>query len=148
MKDAFCQKRIINNQAYYKTKYLYVLYNIKPILPGHSLIIPKRHVEFLHELKDEEWLEVIKVIRKVVPVLLKRYKADNSYNVAINVGPYSGRVVNHLHIHIIPRNKNDKYSKNSNRIYAGLYGDIYTVDKSTDPEKEIKELRKIFKYRD
>ncbi len=147
MKDAFCKKRVINSQVYYKTKYLYVLYNIKPILPGHSLIIPKRHVEFLSELKDEEWLEVIKVIRKVVPVLLKRYNADNSYNLAINVGPYSGRVVNHLHIHIIPRRKDDKYSKNSNRIYAGLYNDIYIVDKSTDPKEEIKELRKIFKYR-
>ncbi|MGC8662621.1 MAG: HIT family protein [Candidatus Micrarchaeia archaeon] len=145
MKDVFCNKKVLIKQAYYESKYIYILYNIRPILPGHSLIIPKRHVEFIQDLKEDEWLDILHAVKKILPILMSKYKAD-SYNLTSNIGPYSGREINHVHIHVIPRKKDDLYSKNVDMLYAGIEKDLYPVDKDVDPAKETKELRKIFKY--
>jgi len=147
--DPFCSKELIAKQIYFESKHINVLYNIHPILPGHSLLVPKRHVENIGELSEEEWKDILKALDKVLPVLLKLYsKGSSSYNLSFNVGPYSGRVISHLHMHIVPRWKNDPFSKDANALYAGLYKDIYEKDATKENiTAEIERLRKIFKYK-
>ncbi|MFP3289415.1 MAG: DUF4931 domain-containing protein [Candidatus Micrarchaeota archaeon] len=145
--DPFCDKKSIETQIYYETKYMNVLYNLYPVVRGHTLIVPKRHVKSLNELSEKEAVDLIKTIRYVTPKLLKVYNADSSYNLVAQVGPYSGRSIEHLHIHIIPRNKYDMYSDYTDRLYADLRKFELEKLAKHKVEPEVEKLRKVFNYK-
>jgi len=139
IKDAFCKKHILR-QVFYRTDHFMVAYNIKPVLPGHTLVIPRRHVLDITELTAQEFSEIYYILKKVKPVLLERYSAD-SYDLAVQIGRHSGRTVPHLHMHIIPRGKQDPYQLgNNNKLYENLEKEKLSADVS----KEVVALRKIF----
>jgi len=137
-KDAFCKKHILR-QVYYMTRHFMVAYDIEPVLPGHSLIIPKRHVLDVTQLTESEFSEIYRIISKVKPVLLKRYDAD-SYDITMQIGKHSGRTVPHLHIHIIPRSNVDPYQIKNNKMYENLE----KMGLSKDVKNEVIALRKVF----
>lgn len=100
----FCSlppKRIIdhNEQALW-------IYDGFPISPGHSLIIPKRHVGSFFELTAEERVAIFSLLDLAKSVISTEY-APNAYNIGINDGPAAGQTVPHLHVHLIPRYNND-----------------------------------------
>jgi len=145
--DPFCNRESIWAVIYYETKYMNVLYNLYPVVKGHTLIVPKRHVKDLNELSEKEAVDLIKTIRYITPKLLRVYNADRSYNLVAQVGPYSGRSIEHLHIHIIPRNKYDMYRDYNDRLYADLRR--FELEKLAKHkiETEVERLRRIFKYK-
>jgi histidine triad (HIT) family protein len=71
-----------------------------PITRGHTLVIPKRHVDRLTELREEEYEDLF---RTVVTVCRRIERLTKDYNVAVNQGRLAGQIVFHLHFHIIPR---------------------------------------------
>jgi len=77
-----------------------------PISPGHTLVIPKRHVGSFFELTPEEAAEMMSLMRRAKSVLEIEFKPDG-YNIGINDGAAAGQTVPHLHIHLIPRYKGD-----------------------------------------
>ena len=77
-----------------------------PVSPGHTLVISKRHFA--------SWFEATNVERLEIFGMLDRLKAEldlelnpAGYNIGVNVGGAAGQTVNHLHIHLIPRYKDD-----------------------------------------
>ena len=62
---AFCDEDVLNRQKFYEDDLVLALYTHKPILQGHCLIIPKRHVERFEMLTDEEITQIGRVIKKV-----------------------------------------------------------------------------------
>lgn len=80
--------------------------NIAPILPGHSLVIPKRHVESLLELGDEEVAEMVNLSRRAVALLMDVYRSDG-FDWTIQESEAAGQSVPHLHLHLIPRRRGD-----------------------------------------
>lgn len=109
MKDIYFFKYLVNPQVFYCSKYTYALVNLKPLVPGHVLIVPFRPEAIrLADLTDEESLDYMKTLQLVHKVISTVYKAD-SLNIAIQDGPESGQSVPHLHTHIIPRYKHDGY---------------------------------------
>ena len=78
-----------------------------PISPGHTLIIPKRHVGSFFELAPEERTELLALLDRAKLVLDKDF-SPQGYNIGINDGPAAGQTVLHLHIHLIPRYTNDR----------------------------------------
>jgi diadenosine tetraphosphate (Ap4A) HIT family hydrolase len=60
----FCDPAVIERQAFYEDDLVIVLYNYKPIFPGHSLIIPKRHIENFAHLTEEEITQIGRAIKK------------------------------------------------------------------------------------
>ncbi len=146
-KDPFCDANNILEQAYYKTKFTYALYNVYPVVRGHTLIIPRRHASDIVELTDDEANDMMSTIRRIVPTLLRVYRADSSYNIVSQIGPYSGRTVDHLHIHIIPRNKFDMYSDYNDRLYKDLRKYELKNIATHAIEPEVRRLRKIFDYK-
>lgn len=78
-----------------------------PISPGHTLIIPKRHVASFFELEAAERSELLALLDKAKAVLDKEY-APQAFNIGINDGAAAGQTVLHLHIHLIPRYKDDR----------------------------------------
>ncbi|CAM3678493.1 HIT family protein [Polynucleobacter antarcticus] len=77
-----------------------------PVSPGHTLIIPKRHIGSWFEITEEEQLGLLSLQARAQKILEKEFKPDG-YNIGINDGPAAGQTVPHLHIHLIPRFKGD-----------------------------------------
>lgn len=83
-----------------------VVYNRAPILPGHVLVIPKRHVESIDELTHAELSALMPFCMKVINVLTEVFKPQG-FDVTIQDGSVAGQSVSHTHVHIIARYTND-----------------------------------------
>jgi diadenosine tetraphosphate (Ap4A) HIT family hydrolase len=77
-----------------------------PISPGHTLVIPKRHVPDYFELTAEEQNELWQLVNRCKLILQDRFHPDG-FNIGINVGEMAGQSIFHVHIHLIPRYKGD-----------------------------------------
>ena len=73
-----------------------------PVSPGHSLIIPKRHIGSFFEATEDERNDLLRLLDRAKKIVDERYK-PSAYNMGINDGPAAGQTVPHLHIHLIPR---------------------------------------------
>lgn len=83
-----------------------VMFNRYPYTLGSLMIVTRDHIANLEDLSDEQAGQLIILIKKIQIVLKKTF--DNSVNVGINSGPKSGgTIVDHFHVHIIPRTAND-----------------------------------------
>jgi histidine triad (HIT) family protein len=102
----FCNSSILEYQKFYETDLVLALYNYKPILAGHCLILPKRHVERFEELSEEEVLQINQVIKKVNLAAREVFKA-HSYLILEKNGIEAGQTVPHVHFHYISRKKGD-----------------------------------------
>ena len=78
-----------------------------PIVPGHILVCPSRHVSKIDELTEKEWKRIFDMILKIKNGLTKAFNVEG-FNVAWNEGEMAGQAVDHLHIHIVPRKTGDK----------------------------------------
>ncbi|OGK24765.1 hypothetical protein A3A46_03670 [Candidatus Roizmanbacteria bacterium RIFCSPLOWO2_01_FULL_37_13] len=54
----FCQVQSQSQQVIWNSDKLFAIYDSYPVSPGHTLIVPKRHVANLNEITDDEWNEV------------------------------------------------------------------------------------------
>ncbi len=79
-----------------------------PVNPGHTLIIPKRHVASWFDATDEERLSISELLDTVKEHLDKQTPCPSGYNIGINIGEAAGQTVMHLHVHVIPRYKGDQ----------------------------------------
>ncbi len=77
-----------------------------PTSPGHTLVIPRRHVASFFELTPEEVAACMGLIRQEKKLLDEGFHPDG-YNIGVNVGQAAGQSIRHVHIHIIPRYKGD-----------------------------------------
>lgn len=82
------------------------IYNIAPILPGHSLIIPKTHVTSLLDLGSDDIAEMVIFSQKCVKLLQKVFNTTG-FNWTIQEGEEAGQTIRHLHLHLIPRKRED-----------------------------------------
>ncbi len=77
-----------------------------PITPGHSLIVPKRHVASIGSLTREERVAILELAEVVKNALKKAFSATG-FNVAYNENKVAGQTVEHFHMHIVPRTAGD-----------------------------------------
>lgn len=73
-----------------------------PISPGHTLVIPRRHVGSFFESSPEERASLLMLLDRAREKLVAELRPDG-FNVGINDGAAAGQTVPHLHIHLIPR---------------------------------------------
>ena len=78
-----------------------------PVSPGHTVILPKRHVATLFEASEAEQLALLKALNRAKAILDETHHPDG-YNIGINHGQAGGQTVPHLHIHLIPRYQGDR----------------------------------------
>ena len=77
-----------------------------PISPGHTLVIPKRHVGSFFDLRADERMDLLTLLERAKAGVDAEFKPDG-YNIGINDGAAAGQTVPHLHIHLIPRYEDD-----------------------------------------
>jgi bis(5'-adenosyl)-triphosphatase len=96
-----------DSQMYFmKNEFFKALYNKSPILPGHSLIVPNRHVERFEQLNDNE-LQNMLLFTKAVVNRLNSVFPSTGFDWTIQDGCSAGQTVKHFHIHLIPRKDGD-----------------------------------------
>lgn len=77
-----------------------------PASPGHTLVIPRRHVASFFDLTPEEVAACMALIKEERTRIDAEFSPDG-YNIGVNVGPAAGQSIFHAHIHVIPRYKGD-----------------------------------------
>lgn len=78
-----------------------------PVSPGHSLVIPKRHIGSFFETNDPERRALLALVDNTKRFIDTELGPDG-YNIGINDGKAAGQTVTHLHIHLIPRYTGDR----------------------------------------
>lgn len=78
-----------------------------PISPGHTLIVPRRHIGSFFEATTQERAELLALLDEAKRELDAQF-TPAAFNIGINDGPAAGQTVPHLHIHLIPRYVGDR----------------------------------------
>lgn len=80
--------------------------DVFPLSKGHTVVVPKKHAEFLLDVADGElgglFIAVKKAMARIEEVL-----HPEGFNIGVNHGEVAGQTVPHVHIHIIPRWEGD-----------------------------------------
>jgi len=79
---------------------------MSPILPGHSLIVPKEHFVSFMDLNND-LISELSIFSKTVTTILREAFQTKDFNWTIQDGEAAGQTIIHLHLHIIPRKTND-----------------------------------------
>lgn len=79
--------------------------DLYPVSPGHTLIIPRRHVVDWWGAETER--EAMLALMDEVKAELDEQFQPDGYNIGINNGEVAGQTVFHLHMHLIPRYRDD-----------------------------------------
>ena len=77
-----------------------------PVSPGHTLVIPRRHIGSFFELSDAERTCMVELLARAKAELDLSFQPDG-FNIGINDGAAAGQTVPHLHLHLIPRYRGD-----------------------------------------
>ena len=92
--------------------------NLRPIVDGHVLVVPKTIVPMMSDLGDEDYQALWGMVRTVQSTLRKAYPATTAFNVAVQDGRAAGQSVPHVHVHVLPRSGGD-FERNDD-VYDAL----------------------------
>ncbi len=77
-----------------------------PVNPGHLLVIPDRHVADFFDTTQAEKAALLDLVEEAKHYLAEEFSPDG-YNLGVNIGEAAGQTVMHVHLHLIPRFRND-----------------------------------------
>jgi diadenosine tetraphosphate (Ap4A) HIT family hydrolase len=94
------------SEIFTTTQLCFAFVNLKPIVPGHVLVSPKRVVPRFADLSSEEVADLWTLAQRVGTAVESHFGAD-SLTLAIQDGPAAGQTVAHVHVHVLPRRPGD-----------------------------------------
>jgi len=83
--------------------------DIRPMTPGHTLVIPKSHAAYLEEMPEGTAGPILGTASKVAAALRRSGLRCEAVNLWLANGKEAGQVVFHVHIHVIPRFRGDGF---------------------------------------
>jgi len=135
MDCSFCNINSEKTRILKEKKFVRVIFSNPRLMPGHLLIIPKRHVEKISELNKEEQKELFETIIEFQEKILN--KIASGCDIRINYRPFQKQdnlKVNHLHVHLHPR-----------ELFDELYEKCQIFEKDVFQNLSPEELDKLFK---
>ena len=104
----FCEIAARRIPAYvvYEDERCLAFLDIRPVAPGHTLLIPKTHIPSIEDLTPEESRVLFDALYKVLAPIKEAVGADAT-TIGVNNGPGSGQEIPHVHVHILPRHRGD-----------------------------------------
>ena len=121
----------IPTNSIYEDEDFNVIMDASPAAKGHAIIIPKTHAADLFELPDEYAARIMGTAKKCGRAIMDTLGCDG-LNVLQNNGEAAGQTVFHLHVHLIPRFKNDDIKIR------------WEQKEAEDAEKTAEEIKKHF----
>ncbi|MBI4068373.1 HIT family protein [Candidatus Kaiserbacteria bacterium] len=96
----------IPSHKIYEGEHTYAFLDIRPVHIGHTLVVPKNHTEDIFSIEAADWRAVNEVVRKLAPIIKEATGADG-VNIIMNNKKSAGQLVDHAHVHIVPRFADD-----------------------------------------
>jgi ATP adenylyltransferase len=113
----------------------YVILNLYPYNNGHVMVVPYRHLATFGDLSIEELTEIGVLIQRAEAALFEAYQ-PHGFNIGVNLGkPAGAGVLEHLHVHIVPR-------WNGDTNFMTVVGDMRVLPENIGASAE--RLRPIF----
>ena len=78
--------------------------DLDPQAPVHVLVIPKKHIESLDDVKEEDSALMGHIMLKIQDIV-KEVGLENGYRVVVNNGEDAFQTVKHLHFHVLGKRK-------------------------------------------
>ena len=132
MTCAFCEDLKVKERTIVENDLAFAFLTYTPIVPGHTLVSPKRHVKNYDSLTSDE-RQAIEDLRSGVRLALIKSFGAQGFNYAWNEEQIAGQSLPHFHLHIVPRKEGD----------AGIYEYeprkfLYRPDsRAEDPQEEL-----------
>ncbi len=101
----------------YADEEIFAFLDIKPVNPGHTLVIPKKHFVNIHDMPNELFAKMSVVAKKIADAILK--VGAKGVNIGMNNGRVAGQIVFHAHVHVMPRYGKDSFSLWVGKEYNG-----------------------------
>ncbi len=136
----FCENPEIDSRVIIENEFAKAFPSIQPIVPGHILIVPKRHAVKFEDLNSKEVESIFELAEIIKKALVKTFNAEG-FNIAWNENEIAGQSIPHFHLHIVPRRKDDRgiYEYEPRKF-------LYRPGSRADsPMKELLEVAKIIK---
>ena len=96
-----------NNHVLARGKSCFALLNLYPYGSGHLMVVPYRATGALEDLSDDELLEMMTMLKRMKAAVTAAFH-PHGFNIGINLGAAAGAGIDgHLHIHLVPRWRND-----------------------------------------
>ena len=86
----------------YEDEHVLAFLDINPLSEGHTLVIPKERVPFVHQLSDAQSAAIGRVLPRIARAVIEATGAS-AYNILQNNGSSAHQAVMHVHFHIIPK---------------------------------------------
>ena len=91
----------INSNIIYENDYVFAINDINPVSTIHILIIPKKKIESINFIEEED-SQLLAQMFLTAKLLAKKYEINNSgYRLIVNTGENAGQTVFHIHMHLI-----------------------------------------------
>lgn len=87
-----------------RTEHVVAFLDVRPVFPGHVLVVPRRHIETMEELPDRLLVPLYGTVRDVASAVRTGLGAGGAFVATNNRVSQS---VAHLHVHVVPRTKGD-----------------------------------------
>ena len=102
----FCKiaSKEISTKTLVETKSCIGFLDAFPLARGHALVIPKNHYEKLQDLPTDINIELFSTVHSLIP---KIDSLTGATLLAVHNGKDSGQEIPHVHVHLIPRTKDD-----------------------------------------
>ena len=99
----FCKiiKGEIPSSKVYEDEEIIAFKDINPAAPIHILVIPKKHITSLAEMKDGDEIIISKIYKVINEIAEKQGVKEKGYRVIVNCGKDGGQEVGHLHFHLL-----------------------------------------------
>ena len=91
----------IPSEFVYQDEQLVAFPDLHPKAPTHVLIIPRKHIQSLNHLSDDEMPLITHMIRAAQQIAREKGIYENGYRIIINTGKEGGQVIQHLHMHLL-----------------------------------------------
>lgn len=99
----FCRiiDRKIPSKIIYEDEFVLAFEDIEPQAPVHALVIPKKHIPTLLDLKEQDDHLVGRLFKTANRIASDKNIAERGFRVVTNCNRESGQTVYHIHLHIL-----------------------------------------------
>lgn len=103
----FCKiiKGEIPTNKIYEDEDVLAFYDINPLAPIHILVIPKKHIDCIANLKEKDEALIGKIYSVINKIAEEKGFKEQGFRVIVNSGKDGGQEVMHLHFHILAGRK-------------------------------------------
>lgn len=108
--------------------------DVQPVNPGHLLVVPNAHAEYLSDLPSETGAQIFRVAQQLAAALRKSGLPCEGVNLFLADGEAAMQEVFHVHLHVFPRCKGDGFGL----TFAPRYFEKPPRSKLEDAAKAIK----------